>query len=215
MLPRMFRDTAALFQQYVQRLQAKSVRYNVELVLEVEERFQQLDFIIDKVRVLERVAADPLVRASAIANEHMKDLEQRGIPFAQAPMPAAMSEITAEDLEASRQAMFETKLFTEAFYYFAARTRTILKNRREIPGLHTFECPGVRDVRNKLIEHAERPDSRIWWTNFTYSGPHGPVLKPGPSNAPRTKFPDKGLYVNAEEFRDNLNALLRRKLAET
>ena len=50
----------------------------------------------------------------------------------------------------------EIKLIGEAFYYFAWRARQALRAK---DGLNlTFDPIGVRDVRNRLIEHSDRKD---------------------------------------------------------
>ena len=87
--------------------------------------------------------------------------------------------------------MFELRLSTEAFYYFAARFIKILKC---FPKLKTFDAPGIRNVRNHLIEH---PD--VTQQDWGYSARTGPALKsttprhPGKKHVPL----DAGLFVNA------------------
>lgn len=95
---------------------------------------------------------------------------------------------------------------TEAFYWIAARTRAVI---RELPKLKGFEAPGVRDIRNKLIEHPEKPDSGILLTSFAWAAETGPVLKNARHDHQTGIWMDRGLYVNAMEFADELD----RKLA--
>jgi hypothetical protein len=52
----------------------------------------------------------------------------------------------------STEIAFEIKLSTEAFYYFAARFIKILKCFTQFKN---FDAPGVRNVRNRLLEHSE------------------------------------------------------------
>ena len=69
------------------------------------------------------------------------------------------------------------------------------------PGLKGFEAPGVRDVRNQLLEHPEGKNSTVIENGRSYSLTDGPIVK-GTDKV--EIFPDRGLYVNAEEFRAEL-----------
>jgi len=54
----------------------------------------------------------------------------------------------------------EIQTLTEAFYYFAFRTMRMFQELPEAPGLPAmkgFDAPGVRNVRNWLVEHPENP----------------------------------------------------------
>ncbi|MBR1360771.1 hypothetical protein [Bradyrhizobium ottawaense] len=82
------------------------------------------------------------------------------------------------------------ELLTEAFYWIAHRASSAL---RRMPGLKSFEAIGVRDVRNWMLEHVDKP-SGIRWDGFGWGGPAGPTLATVPYGR------DKGLFVNAEEF---------------
>ena len=102
------------------------------------------------------------------------------------------------------------KLLAEAFYYFAGRVRTILRNTQApLPGLACFECDGVRNTRNKLLEHAEGKDSQVSIQSFGWGGSRGPVIKALRYGGQENVFPDRGLYENAEEFRVNLERCIR------
>ena len=58
----------------------------------------------------------------------------------------------------SRANSFEMETLVEAFYYFAFRLRQVIQ---QLPDLNNFECKGVRNVRNKLLEHPEGADSGV------------------------------------------------------
>jgi hypothetical protein len=107
--------------------------------------------------------------------------------------------------------MFEIQLFTESFYYLAARMRSVLR-RGSLPGLKSFECEGARSVRNKLLEHPEGRDSQVFEQSFGVGGEEGPTLKIERSAEQEAIFPDAGLRANAKEIRDTFERLLDRVL---
>jgi hypothetical protein len=108
-----------------------------------------------------------------------------------------------------RRARTELKVLIEAFYYCAARARAVARNKDlPLPGLGSFECEGVRDVRNKLLEHPEGSDSQALVVSFGQGGHQGPLIKPLRAVGNEGIFPDAGLFPNAEEFRVNLDRLL-------
>ncbi len=211
----MFESTIALFDQYYRNQGKKETPgFNSGLGVEVRERLQQLNYIVSRVQELELIATRTHYRCQAVLTAHIEDLERRGIPYKKASAPRF--HITREEFEAERKASFEMKLLTEAFYYLAGRVRTILRNKQNpLPGLNNFECKGVRNVRNKLLEHAESKDSSISSQSFAWGASRGPVLKAVRRIDQKHIFPDNGLYVNAKEFRDNLEVLLRVVLAKS
>ena len=109
-------------------------------------------------------------------------------------LDAASNGVRADDT-----VYLELRTLTEAFYYIAARTRSVLRSG-ELPGLKSFECPGVRNVRNKLLEHPEGADSRVFTAGFGFGGDTGPHVKAVRRTGQEDIFPDAGLYKNAQEF---------------
>jgi hypothetical protein len=93
------------------------------------------------------------------------------------------------------------ELYGETFYYFAFRLRQVL---RGIEGWDTFEAEGVRNVRNQLIEHADK-DRGVMHRTFAFDIPQGFISKPFGGSPGR--IIDKGLYPNAKEL---VQSLLRR-----
>lgn len=89
------------------------------------------------------------------------------------------------------------QLFTEQFYWVAFRARSAM---RQLPELGKFDPEGVRNTRNKLIEHPESKDSLIFNGGFAFGGPKGPVLAAARKDQQSDKWPDAGLFPNAEEF---------------
>jgi len=203
-----FNATIALFDDYYRLADAGNVaEFNRDLGCEVRERLLQLDYIVDRVRKLEGIAKQATARHEAAFQAHRDDINARGIAYESVPLPENVK-FTKEEMDAHSKAAFELKLFSEAFYYFAGRVRTILK-KTGLPGLQGFECKGVRDVRNKLLEHAGEKQSVVVIQSFGWGAPQGPVLKAARYGGQEDVFPDAGLYRNAEEFIDNLDRSLR------
>lgn len=130
--------------------------------------------------------------------------------------------------EEARAAM-ELRILVESFYHSAWRLIVLLDHNDEpvvgIQGLRR-RCPGIREVRNQLLEHPEGADSRVFEQTFSFGDPEGPKIKSfrlGPTEIdPRTEEPtslfaaslpdhtavDRGLYVNAAELVGALAALI-------
>ena len=152
----MFAGTIRAFDDYYRAADAGNLPgFNRDLGCEVRERLQQLAYIIEKVRELEGTERGAFSRGQQALKDHVIDLKNRGIDFESVPAPPD-TQITREEAQTAQRASFEMKLLTESFYYLAGRVRTIVANPgKPLPGLGSFECEGVRDVRNKLLEHAE------------------------------------------------------------
>lgn len=206
----MFAGTLEAFDNYYRAADAGNLPgFNRDLGCEVRERLQQLDYIVEKVRVLEELERRTFSRHQQALKDHVANLKSKGIAFESVPAPAD-TKITSEEAQMAVRASFEMKLLTESFYYLAGRVRTIVRNPgKPLPGLDSFECEGVRNVRNKLLEHAEGSDSQVSIQSFGSGGPNGPVLKALRYAGQEQVFPDRGLYMNAEEFRENLEKALR------
>lgn len=206
----MFAGTLQALDDYYRAADAANLPgFNRELGCEVRERLQQLDYIVEKVRALEELERRAFSRHLQALKDHVANLKSQGIAFESVPAPPE-TQITREEAQTAQRASFEMKLLTESFYYLAGRVRTIIKNPgKPLPGLGSFECEGVRNVRNKLLEHAEGKDSRVSIQSFGSGGPNGPVLKALRYAGQEEVFPDRGLYANAEEFRENLENVLR------
>ena len=100
----------------------------------------------------------------------------------------------------------ELWMYVECFYYLAFRTRNIIRN---LPGLNSFDCPGIRNVRNKLLEHPEKSGA-VLRQSFSWGRASGPVIKARRMEKEIRIFPDVGLYENYLEFQENLNVLLKK-----
>lgn len=164
-----------------------AVPFNAALADEVEARLEQLDFLLSRIHQLDLERIEYLGRPNPELPSHGKELLSNA---------------------------FEIRLLTEAFYYFAGRLRRIIRHEEQpCPLLTSFECVGVRDVRNKLLEHPEGQDSRIFNWSWTVGNPEGPILKVHREPHEVAVFPDRGLYANAQELKENLERELERALA--
>jgi hypothetical protein len=112
-----------------------------------------------------------------------------------------------EALAASDEAGREVIFFVEAFYRCAFRLKEVLSR---FPALKNFDPPGVRNVRNWLIEHPEKKRKPItswgWGTDFK----NGPRLRIGRTSRESREPRDSGLWPNLSEFEEALTAALRR-----
>jgi hypothetical protein len=92
------------------------------------------------------------------------------------------------------------RAFGEAFYYFAVRA---VKALREVQDLDLSVDPvGIRNVRNHMVEHPEKPHGfRVTWWETDCA--HGLVLAPG-NAVGQQGWTDRGLYPNAQEFIEKL-----------
>jgi hypothetical protein len=95
------------------------------------------------------------------------------------------------------------KFYAEAFYWFAWRTRQAFDF---VPGLKSFDCPLVRNIRNRLMEHPEK-GAGFATGNFII-GEGGPIVRPPPKE--KLAEWDQGLFPNATEYFDNMIGMLER-----
>jgi hypothetical protein len=85
----------------------------------------------------------------------------------------------------------DVRIDTENWYYKAFR----------VLHLTGAACPGVRDVRNQLIEHPDKKKhSGVTHPTFGWTSKNGPRIK-GVRVKGQTGFDDPGLFVNSEAFR--------------
>jgi hypothetical protein len=204
----MFEVARDLFKAYCAQLVNASAAFEPEYQVEVDERLTNMDFIVSKVKTLAtRTACSdqaallvhdaylnsvPHLRDSRHADQMMRFHKQR-----EATMPLLINET-------------EIRVLNEAFYYCAGRARTVLRDA--FPGLGTFEVEGVRNVRNQLLEHPEGKNSTVIENGSSFGFDCGPVIK-GVRRVDKVDvFPDKGLYINAQEFATNLEAKLKQLL---
>jgi hypothetical protein len=98
-------------------------------------------------------------------------------------------------------AVEQVRLYGEAFYSFAWRVKNTLDVLKRTEGVDLAFMPvGVRDVRNRMIEHPDKEDG-VYVMSWRFDCPEGLVLEPVGLDGFGL---DSGLYPNAQEFIDKL-----------
>ena len=144
---------------------------------------------------------------------HVDNVFWSGLDIEAVPQPED-TRATREEAAIHRSSIFDLELFTECFYYISHRLLTLLRKSKPIPGLESVMFRGANYVRNKLLEHVEGKDSLVFNQSLAWGKENGPVLKAARWAGQEHVFPDKGLYVNAAEIKDNLEVILKRLLNE-
>ncbi len=203
----MYESTVELLDRlYVKLDKDKARGFNRDLAIEARKRLLQLDHLLKLVGDNEAQEARATQRASEAFQRHAHKLD-----FEAVPQPED-TKLTREEGHILLASKFQMELFTECFYYISHRLLTLLKKGKAIPGLKV-EFQGARNVRNKLLEHPEKDkDSQVFIQSFGWGKENGPVLKAARYAGQEQVFPDKGLYANAAEIRDELEAILNRLL---
>jgi hypothetical protein len=198
----MFKSVTKKFGKYLDKMKAENpVGFNSDLWTEANKRLEQLQWLYDHISRKHSRLMELNWRENRRMERLRKDfkLTSGSITGPQSPDSRKISRL-----------MFEIEMLTESFYYLAGRMRTLLR-QGPLPGLKSFECKGVRNVRNKLLEHPEK-ESQVFLQSFGVGGEEGPTLKVERPKGQETIFPDAGLWANAAEFKDNLEKLLDRAL---
>jgi len=206
-----FKSNIDLFRKYYQKMDNERVKgFNKYLGCEVIERLEQLQFLVGKVHELENQHNQITEPKATAFQKHCEECKSKGVPFESTTVPKE-AEYTKQEAQQIAELDFEIQLYTECFYYLAGRMRSILRHKSSpLPYLSNFECEGTRNVRNKLLEHAEGKDSQVYTRSFAFGGPQGPVIKSIRNTYQIDIFPDQGLYKNAKEIKTNLENLLKR-----
>jgi len=202
----MFESVLEKFEKYLDKMEAENPHtFNFDLAMEVKKRLEQLDYLYELVM-------EKHTRYMDLNWIDFRDIESLKKRIQEAGGSIIRTK-SKEHLE-METLIFEIETFTESFYYLAGRMRTILRHSSEpLPGLKSFECVGARDVRNKLLEHVEGSDSRVFTQSFGVGGDQGPTLKVKRPAGQEAIFPDAGLEANAAEIKNNFEKLLDRVLS--
>jgi hypothetical protein len=201
-----FSSVVGLYDDYLRALQAaNALQEKSDLALEAEQRLRQIDWLFD--RAHERVQELAAIEQDIAGRRCASGISPADPGWATWLRSEAATEIRARG-ERENTVAFELKLYIEAFYYFAWRLRRIL---RCLPSLRGFESPGLRDVRNHLVEH---PEGAGGFTQqaWSWGGEEGPRLKPFRDARRGGECVDRGFYVNAYELRDILERRLQSAL---
>ena len=100
--------------------------------------------------------------------------------------------------------MEELWLLCEVLYYVAFRAHKILE---DMPFGRQFKAPGVRNVRNHLIEHPTGKSSGVVDRTFLVDW-DGPKIKGARTSDTVRHHMDKGLYANVREFLSAFDSIL-------
>lgn len=209
-----FSKVIALYSEYyVYNDKNQTESFNKDLASEGRRRIIQLNYIIDKVQQTDEEIDRISQRHQKSFGDWIRYVHENGLDFSTTPAPKEIK-MTKEEFDQHNKLTFELELFTEQFYYIAFRLRGII---RYLPGLRKFESPGMRDVRNKLIEHPDKDkDSQVFIQSFQYGNKEiGPVIKGIRYSDQVSIFPDNGLYTNARELRENLENIIESFLEES
>jgi len=201
-----FDSTIELFKAYQSKMDKEKPKgYNVYLAREVCKRLKQLSFLYEKIRLYESRVMKSAPKAFGLSSNNITAddintiVSTRRVPL-------------SEDFRPYQALLFEMEVFVEAFYFFAWRTYYIIRNKScPLPHLNRFKAEGILNVRNHLIEHPEK-QSQILTQSFMCGGDEGPVLKNARPDGDTFEIQDQGLWANAEEFKTNLEKLLREAL---
>ncbi len=164
------------------------------LAKEALDRLHQMQWLLQRVSLI------------SIRLQNGKPLTYKDflMPIEMHPKEAAV----IDEGDSIRLGYFITQMYVDSFYYLAARFRNNV--RKGMPLLENFECKGIRDVRNLLIEHPEGKNSRVFNPTFDLAlgKDTGPLLKVETDPGIKAACSDEGMFVNATEFKTNLDKLL-------
>jgi len=104
-----------------------------------------------------------------------------------------------------REHLYDLVELVTAYYVVAAR---LLKALQQLPGLKRLDSAPVRNVRNKLLEHHDKADSRVMLNSFGVSENEGPIVKAVRSQDKVGVFLDNGLVPNTTALLDDLGSSL-------
>lgn len=219
--PVVFEEIADLWKQYlaVHAPSWESDDARHDLGAEVRERLMQLDLVLAHLkRAVAAVTPDPekMRRDIAWGQEGLSRLEAGEMSEEEFTAGFRSVPTSREQIRAWDRAWREVRLFTEAFYFIAWRMVNILNST--FAGFNKLKdrVRGVTLVRNRLLEHPERKDSRNFRQQLVITDA-GPILKgvavvvraATGRTEPDAPSVDRGLFVNAKELHDELMECLR------
>ena len=173
-------------------------KYQATLDLQDNEGFtnsQLINEVIDKLKRLKYITKEIL-----FAHKELLIL----VPATMTQMPGGDTKYIDSEME---KYIMILNVQMDAFYYTAFRVFVIFRDFLQPKA--EFKAKGVRDVRNRLIEHPEVLTQALDITNLILKNSRTPGF-----TAPKKKetedevFNDKGFFKNLEEFINNLHKKL-------
>lgn len=185
-LVRLMRAAHARLMDYYRWADVTFAGEHNEMGVEAYSRLNQTIRLVEKVvGFLEEAAAGPQIPQFESADDWHSWVQKHGYDVAVA------QDKNVEDMQ----------IFTDCAYLLAWRACGAIGN---LPGLKGFKPVGVRDVRNKLIEHVEGKDVGTLMSSFGWGQPQGPVVRAIRTEDKKDLFPDAGLFVNMTEYSNDL-----------
>lgn len=123
---------------------------------------------------------------------------------------------TVEEQRKSTRLFDEGMVFAEAFYSTAWRIIYIAKHgNKPLPHLGKMKnkAKGINTVRNRLLMHPEgkKKQEPILMTSYSW-GNDGPMFKSARPVGDTFEIRDCGLWINAQEFKDDFEELLQKAI---
>lgn len=223
----MFEDALELWKHYLS-LKAPSWPEDDPrqgLSAEVRERLQQLDIILEYLDLaITVVQGDPVENRRSMEETFQNvSLVDSGQITPEEFMQRQVAASTQRGKEWVRS-WEEVRLFTETFYFVAWRLVQVVRARGpfSFPGVNGIRARGVSRVRNQLLQHPEHRGETGNFQQWLTLTADGPVLM---SNTmivrshtgrvdPDDESRDRGLFLNADELRDELAAALKAALKD-
>lgn len=206
---RHFDSTINLLDTYQAKLRGTPPpNYNGDLLSETRERLRMLSILYSKVCELHDQATSRSQNLFPSNSEFFEDTPE-GIKHKRMPTKEEFNEMNMQFIK-HQELVLEMKMYAESFYYFAARIRKILIDKKvPLPLLNKFEAPGIRNVRNLIIEHP----GDLLIPSCCYGGAEGPKLKGAHYLGQKNVEQDRGFFINASEFKENLESLLNNAIS--
>lgn len=208
----MFTSIISLLDEYYRAAdRANTPGFNRNLAGEFKARLEQLQWILARIRETESVATGITGRYLNAFHAHIQRTKDAGLDLETTPLASDVS-MSKEEFQRHSSALMEIEVLRDAFYFLAFRAQQIANSgAKPMPGVR-FDARGVRNVRNLLIEHPERADPQVLMMSSAWGGKTGPVVKALREGGQEDAFVDRGLYVNAAEYRDKVERALRRAI---
>lgn len=182
-------STIDLFDEYYRLMDKKEPNFNTDLASEGRKRLEQLKKILNILQNYDDEHRNFYKKVDTLVH---------GGP----PIPRGVVKKHSDDMEMA-------EMYAECFYYIGFRLRSLV---RILPNLNNFECVGIRNTRNKLIEHPEK-QSRVYIQSFAI-GDWGPVIKAARYEDQKDIYPANPLYEDALEMKNSLEKSLQRVISK-